>query len=158
MAVAGVMEQAATSALFFSGIHAIADGPSGVEGSVHSDALIVVDGNGTVITGEGDASAETAIHLHLISALDAGAVLHTHSLTATVLSRIHSASGSIRLEGWEMLKGSKELQPMKPRLSFRLWLTIRTCPGWCKRCRLVCRSTFQGYWLQGMDCMPGAKV
>ena len=112
--------------------------PSGVDkGSVHSDALIVVDGNGTVITGEGDASAETAIHLHLISALDAGAVLHTHSLTATVLSRIHSASGSIRLEGWEMLKGLKGIATHEATIELpivandqdmpRLVQTMQTC-------------------------------
>ena len=82
--------------------------PSGVDkGSVRPEELIVVDGTGSVVTGEGHASAETAVHLHLVSAMNAGAVLHTHSLTATVLSRVNQASGSIRLEGWEMLKGLK---------------------------------------------------
>ena len=80
--------------------------PSGVDkGSVRDEHLIAVNEHGHVIEGEGRASAETAIHLRIIESLKAGAVLHTHSLAATVLSRWHCSAGCIQLEGWEMLKG-----------------------------------------------------
>ena len=80
--------------------------PSGVDkGQVHADQLIEVDENGEVLTGEGHASAETALHLQIVGATKAGAVLHTHSVAGTVLSRQYEEEGGITLEGWEMLKG-----------------------------------------------------
>jgi methylthioribulose-1-phosphate dehydratase len=52
--------------------------------------------------GKGKSSAETLLHCQLYRQWPAvGAVLHTHSPTATVLSR---ASDNIRLEGYELLK------------------------------------------------------
>jgi ribulose-5-phosphate 4-epimerase/fuculose-1-phosphate aldolase len=70
--------------------------PSGVDkGSLQPADLIVVDGNGVVICGEGKASAETLLHLAIIRNTGAGAVLHTHSQAATLLSRnAQGASGS----------------------------------------------------------------
>ena len=80
--------------------------PSGVDkGQVPADQLIVVDEYGKVLTGQGKASAETALHLRIIEATEAGAVLHTHSLEGTVLSRHFEDKRGITLEGWEMLKG-----------------------------------------------------
>ena len=80
--------------------------PSGVDkGQVPGDQLIVVDWQGKVLTGEGKASAETALHLRIVEATQAGAVLHTHSLPGTVLSRHYENTGGIALQGWEMLKG-----------------------------------------------------
>jgi methylthioribulose-1-phosphate dehydratase len=80
--------------------------PSGVnKGQVHADQLIEVDENGEVLTGAGHASAETALHLQIVGATKAGAVLHTHSVAGTVLSRQYEKDGGITLEGWEMLKG-----------------------------------------------------
>lgn len=80
--------------------------PSGVDkGQVSADQLIVVDQTCNVLRGEGNASAETALHLHIIDATKAGAVLHTHSVPGTVLSRQYENAGMITLEGWEMLKG-----------------------------------------------------
>ena len=80
--------------------------PSGVDkGQVPADQLIVVDGQGKVLTGKGKASAETALHLRIVEATQAGAVLHTHSVPGTVLSRHYETTGGIALEGWEMLKG-----------------------------------------------------
>ena len=80
--------------------------PSGVDkGQVPADQLIVVDGQGKVLTGKGKASAETALHLRIVEATQAGAVLHTHSVPGTVLSRHYENTGGIVLEGWEMLKG-----------------------------------------------------
>lgn len=82
--------------------------PSGVDkGSVRAGELIVVDGAGLVVRGEGRASAETLLHLEIVVRCGAGAVLHTHSQAATLLSRwaVASADGAIVLEQLEMLKG-----------------------------------------------------
>ena len=92
--------------------------PSGVDkGSVPPEALIVVDGDGNVVDGNGKASAETALHLTIVRCCEAGAVLHTHSQAGTLLSRLalsnaprgseQNQSGAIHLEGLEMLKGLK---------------------------------------------------
>ena len=82
--------------------------PSGVDkGSVRAGELIVVDGAGQVVRGEGCASAETLLHLEIVVRCGAGAVLHTHSQAATLLSRwaLAGANGAIVLEQLEMLKG-----------------------------------------------------
>ena len=92
--------------------------PSGVDkGGVHAEQLIIVDANGSVIEGNGRASAETKLHLCIMSNVNAGAVLHTHSVAATVLSRIHDREGSIQLEGWEMLKGLEGIKSHETSLS-----------------------------------------
>ena len=58
--------------------------PSGVDkGQVPADQLIVVDGQAKVLTGKGKASAETELHLRIVEATQAGAVLHTHSFPGT---------------------------------------------------------------------------
>ena len=80
--------------------------PSGVDkGQVPAGELIVVDKRGKVLTGEGKASAETALHLRIVEATQAGAVLHTHSIPGTVLSRHYEDKEGVVLEGWEMQKG-----------------------------------------------------
>ena len=74
--------------------------PSGVDkGSVMAAELIEVNQNGLVVDGEGRASAETLMHLRIIDACAAGAVLHTHSLAGTLLSRVQSDRGGVHLEG-----------------------------------------------------------
>ena len=84
--------------------------PSGVDkGSVPPENLIQVNADGTVVAGEGRASAETLLHLEIVARTGAGAVLHTHSQAATLLSdwclgNDHGA-GSLLLQGLEMLKG-----------------------------------------------------
>ena len=80
--------------------------PSGVDkGAVTSGDLIVVNAEGKVVKGNGRASAETLMHLRIVDQCGAGAVLHTHSMNATWLSRTFQERGSLLLEGWEMLKG-----------------------------------------------------
>jgi methylthioribulose-1-phosphate dehydratase len=62
--------------------------PSGVDkGSLQPADLIVVDADGQVLCGEGKASAETLLHLAIITTTKAGSVLHTHSQAATLLSQ-----------------------------------------------------------------------
>ena len=82
--------------------------PSGVDkGSVQPEELIEVNSSGDVTRGVGKASAETLLHLRIIHCCGAGAVLHTHSLSGTLLSKTELQRGSVTLEGWEMLKGLK---------------------------------------------------
>ena len=50
-------------------------------------------------------SAEALIHLEIVQARGAGAVLHTHSVWSTVLSDRHAAARGIAIQGLEMLKG-----------------------------------------------------
>lgn len=80
--------------------------PSGVpKGAVLPEQLIEVDGQGAVVRGEGQASAETALHLEIVERCGAGAVLHTHSQAGTLLSRWALPQGHLELQDLEMLKG-----------------------------------------------------
>ena len=80
--------------------------PSGVDkGKVEANMLIEVNHNGEVLSGRGKASAETLMHLTIVETCGSGAVLHTHSANATVVSKHAVSQGFITLEGWEMLKG-----------------------------------------------------
>lgn len=82
--------------------------PSGVhKGKVPPESLIVVDGNAQVRRGIGKASAETLLHLAIVEETGAGAVLHTHSQAATLLSlRVgQEQAAELLLTDLEMLKG-----------------------------------------------------
>ena len=89
--------------------------PSGVDkGAVAPRDLIEVDSNGQVVAGRGKASAETALHLEIVSTCNAAAVLHTHSQAGTLLSQwalersgaaIPDPAGNLELRDLEMLKG-----------------------------------------------------
>ena len=73
------------------------------KGELSRDDILQLDDKGTVIAGTGVPSAETKLHLEIISKRAAGAVLHTHSIAATRLSDSHPRGFEIR--GYEMLKG-----------------------------------------------------
>lgn len=88
--------------------------PSGVDkGAVKPSALILVDDNGRVIQGMGKVSAEMELHRAIVQCTGAGAVLHTHSQAATLLSLAANPNGTIAhlvIEGLEMLKGLEGIQ------------------------------------------------
>jgi methylthioribulose-1-phosphate dehydratase len=78
---------------------------SGVDkGSISAADVVEIDGEGKVIAGLGRPSAEASIHLAIVRARGAGAVLHTHSTWSTILSDSATADG-LAIEGYEMLKG-----------------------------------------------------
>ena len=71
------------------------------------DDFVRVDAAGVPCDGSGrKSSAETLLHC-LVAELvpSVGAVLHTHSVWSTILSRADGARGAVRIEGYEMLKG-----------------------------------------------------
>jgi methylthioribulose-1-phosphate dehydratase len=71
------------------------------------DDFVRVDAAGRVCDGSGRrSSAETLLHCTIAELVPSvGAVLHTHSVWGTLLSRADLAAGSLRIAGYEMLKG-----------------------------------------------------
>ena len=79
---------------------------SGVDkGRLEAAHILEIDGEGRAVGGHGRPSAETSLHLAVVRARGAGAVLHTHSPWSTLLSDVHAHAGGMALEGYEMLKG-----------------------------------------------------
>ena len=60
---------------------------------------------GPPVSITGKPSAETLLHLEIVNARGAGAVLHTHSVWSTILSELHADDGGFSITGYEMLKG-----------------------------------------------------
>ena len=118
--------------------------PSGAhKGRLKASDLLVVDAQGRVKSGTRKPSAETLLHLEIIRARGAGAVLHTHSVWSTILSERHAHAGGLAVEGYEMLKGlegvgtheHREWIPIlandqdMPRLAGRLRDVLETHPA-----------------------------
>jgi methylthioribulose-1-phosphate dehydratase len=80
---------------------------SGVDKStIEIEHILAVDQHGSPIDADGlTPSAETPLHLLLYRTMGAGAVLHTHSLPAALLSQQACNEGRVLLSGWELLKG-----------------------------------------------------
>lgn len=70
------------------------------------DQVLAVDRFGLPVNGcTLKPSAETLLHVMLYRTVGAGAVFHTHSLAAALLSRSVGECGYLKLSGWELLKG-----------------------------------------------------
>jgi methylthioribulose-1-phosphate dehydratase len=87
--------------------HRLAITPSGAfKGELHAAAILEMGEDGLVTNGvTGKPSAEARLHLEIVRARGAGAVLHTHSIWSTLLSDWHAPDGGLAIEGYEMLKG-----------------------------------------------------
>jgi methylthioribulose-1-phosphate dehydratase len=75
------------------------------KGTLTPDDVMVIDMHGCAVEAAAKPSAETLLHTQIYARFaEANAVLHTHSRTQTVASRLFAAAGTIRLEGYELLK------------------------------------------------------
>lgn len=75
------------------------------KGRLSLEQFLLVDENATALAETRlKPSAEALLHTAL-ARHGAGAVLHTHSVAATVLSDIFLQDGALRIAGYEMLKG-----------------------------------------------------
>jgi methylthioribulose-1-phosphate dehydratase len=75
------------------------------KGKLTENDFLLVDLDGQVVEGQGRPSAETPLHLQLYRHdPKVRAVLHTHSTNQTVAGRVLAHEGSIRFEGYELLK------------------------------------------------------
>ena len=90
------------------------------KGMLTAAQFLEIDAASAVVRGDGKPSAEALLHVTVARELNAGAVLHTHSVWSTVLSGLHAAEGGVALEGYEMLKGLEGVRTHK----HREWLPI----------------------------------
>src|SRR6478672_4491815 len=81
--------------------------PSGADkGALLARQILLIDEDCKSLNANvGKPSDESLLHVAVVKARGAGAVIHTHSVFATVLSDLHSAEGGLAIEGYEMLKG-----------------------------------------------------
>jgi methylthioribulose-1-phosphate dehydratase len=70
-----------------------------------SDILEVGDDGTSIGTSIGVPSAETLLHVAIVHARPAAAVLHTHSIWSTQVSDRFVRQGGVAIQGYEMLKG-----------------------------------------------------
>jgi methylthioribulose-1-phosphate dehydratase len=95
--------------------------PSGADkGRLAPEQILEIDGDARKVQGEGRPSDEAQIHLAVVRARGAGAVLHTHSVWSTVLSEAGAGAGGIAICGYEMLKGLSGIRTHE----HREWLPI----------------------------------
>ena len=90
------------------------------KGSLAPSDILEINAAGGVLVGSSRPSFEYLLHLAIINARKAGAVLHTHSIWATILSEREVELGGIAIEGYEMLKG---LEGVKTH-QHREWIPI----------------------------------
>jgi methylthioribulose-1-phosphate dehydratase len=67
--------------------------------------FLEIDERAEVVRGHGRPSAEAHLHVAIVRARGAGAVLHTHSVWSSIVSEAFAAEAGLMLEGFEMLKG-----------------------------------------------------
>ncbi|HEX4807324.1 MAG TPA: class II aldolase/adducin family protein, partial [Bryobacteraceae bacterium] len=75
------------------------------KGELEENDFLIVDDSAKVLSGAGKPSAETTLHIAIAQTKGASAILHTHSVWATILSEAHASNGGFELNGYEMLKG-----------------------------------------------------
>ena len=75
------------------------------KGELGPDDILTIDDDARVVDGRGTPSAETLLHVEIVRARGAGAVMHTHSIWSTALSGRHGDAGGVEITGYEMLKG-----------------------------------------------------
>lgn len=67
--------------------------------------IMLIDLDGNAVGTDARPSAETALHTQIYRHWpEMNAVLHTHSRTQSVASRLFAAEGAVRLQGWELQK------------------------------------------------------
>jgi methylthioribulose-1-phosphate dehydratase len=75
------------------------------KGRLGRDDIMLIDLDGHAVGSDARPSAETALHVQIYRRWpQMGAVLHTHSRTQSVASRLFASDGVIRLQGWELQK------------------------------------------------------
>jgi methylthioribulose-1-phosphate dehydratase len=109
--------------------------------------LIVVPLRGPLPDG---ASAETPLHLARYRGdSSVGAVVHIHSLAATVLSRAHAGAGALELEGFEMQKALAGISTHESTVRLPIFANAQDVASLATSIELRLARDVPGYLLAG---------
>ena len=98
--------------------------------------FVVVDGDGRAVEPASQKpSAETLLHVAVGRQPGVRAVLHTHSVWATVLSDLHAPAGGFAIEGYEMLKGLSGVTTHEHRQWVEVFDNTQDIPELARRVR-----------------------
>jgi methylthioribulose-1-phosphate dehydratase len=93
------------------------------KGLLAVEDFLKIDESGRPVSGQASStgskqkkpSAETLLHLEIVKARGAAAVLHTHSVWSTMLSERELPNRGLAIEGYEMLKGLSGIETHEHR-------------------------------------------
>jgi methylthioribulose-1-phosphate dehydratase len=125
---------------------------SGRDKSKLSEAdLMVVDWDGKPVGNDLRPSAETHLHTQLYRRYpEVNCVLHTHSRTQTIASRLFAEAGFVRLEGYELLKAFAGNATHEMAMDVPVLPNSQDIPALAKRVeRLTYTGTMWGYLIDG---------
>lgn len=92
------------------------------KGELTSGDFVVVDDDGRPIDADAPRpSAETLLHTTLAASGDVGAILHTHSVWGTLLSRRPHERGYVEISGLEMVKGLEGVSGHEESVRIRVY-------------------------------------
>ncbi len=114
------------------------------KGELRPEQILEMDDAGVAFASNDSAakpSAEALLHVEIVRARGAGAVLHTHSIWSTLLSEAHAADGGLAIDGYEMLKGLEGVRTHE----HREWLPIIDNDQDMPRLATVVRDVLQRY-------------
>ncbi len=120
------------------------------KGELGPEDFLVVDLEGQVRSEGKRPSAELPLHLQLYRQdANLGAVLHTHSLSATLLSRLHR--DELVLEGYEVLKALQGIQTHEARVVVPVFANDQDVPRLAARVQeyMARHAGFHGYLIAG---------
>jgi methylthioribulose-1-phosphate dehydratase len=92
------------------------------KGELSVQDILLIDMNGNAIQDNVKPSAETFLHTALYQRdPQIGCVLHTHSVNATVLSRLFEKQGFLEVEDYEVLKALPNIETHETKISIPIF-------------------------------------
>ena len=130
------------------------------KGALTPGDVMVVDLDGRAVGTEARPSAETALHTQVYRRFPAaGAVLHTHSRTQTVASRLYAKAGMVRFDGYELQKAIAGHTSHEQAIDLPVFANTQHMPelvekvdAWIKSDRPLYGYLIEGHGLYAWGC------
>lgn len=131
------------------------------KGRLGAGDVMVVDLQGNPVQSDCRSSAETLLHTVLYQVFpEVGAVLHTHSVKATVLSRLLPAGQPLTLEGYELQKAFAGVESHESTLTIPVFDNTQDIPALAQTTREWFRNHPEqpGYLIRGHGLYTWGKT
>ncbi|GGC79966.1 methylthioribulose 1-phosphate dehydratase [Marinobacter halophilus] len=131
------------------------------KGQLSAGDIMVVDLNGRPVQSKCKSSAETLLHTVLYQIFpDVGVVLHTHSVKATVLSRLAAASSTLNFEGYELQKAFAGVETHEGILSVPVFDNTQDIPALAEQSKawFLAHPEQPGYLIRGHGLYTWGKT